>query len=304
MHKIYTRKKFWLFVMPMLLLYSVFIVYPLAAAFFLSFTDYRGIGGFNWNSFGNYLRLAKDPYFFLALKNSLVCAAAMLVLVLPLSFLLALWLNKENRRNAVYKVVIFAAYVIPGVLTALIWSFILKPNGGLINELLKLIGVKGPLWINSPNGNLTMISVSIICAWSNIGFYMLLWQAGLKSISGEVLDRLKHGLEEQRKDVARQQQEAQSEIRKIFRIILPMLRENMAVICIFILTSALKIYDTVYILTSGGPMHASETIVSYLYSMTFDSMMYGYGMAIAVVEFVIAAAISVLSLLLSKKNAD
>lgn len=290
MHKIYTRKKFWLFVMPMLLLYSVFIVYPLAAAFFLSFTDYRGIGGFNWNSFGNYLRLAKDPYFFLALKNSLVCAAAMLVLVLPLSFLLALWLNKENRRNAVYKVVIFAAYVIPGVLTALIWSFILKPNGGLINELLKLIGVKGPLWINSPNGNLTMISVSIICAWSNIGFYMLLWQAGLKSISGEVLEAAAL--------------DGCTGLSKIFRIILPMLRENMAVICIFILTSALKIYDTVYILTSGGPMHASETIVSYLYSMTFDSMMYGYGMAIAVVEFVIAAAISVLSLLLSKKNAD
>lgn len=290
MHKIYTRKKFWLFVMPMLLLYSVFIVYPLAAAFFLSFTDYRGIGGFNWNNFGNYLRLAKDPYFFLALKNSLVCAAAMLVLVLPLSFLLALWLNKENRRNAVYKVVIFAAYVIPGVLTALIWSFILKPNGGLINELLKLIGVKGPLWINSPNGNLTMISVSIICAWSNIGFYMLLWQAGLKSISGEVLEAAAL--------------DGCTGLSKIFRIILPMLRENMAVICIFILTSALKIYDTVYILTSGGPMHASETIVSYLYSMTFDSMMYGYGMAIAVVEFVIAAAISVLSLLLSKKNAD
>lgn len=290
MHKIYTRKKFWLFVMPMLLLYSVFIVYPLTAAFFLSFTDYRGIGGFNWNSFGNYLRLAKDPYFFLALKNSLVCAAAMLVLVLPLSFLLALWLNKENRRNAVYKVVIFAAYVIPGVLTALIWSFILKPNGGLINELLKLIGVKGPLWINSPNGNLTMISVSIICAWSNIGFYMLLWQAGLKSISGEVLEAAAL--------------DGCTGLSKIFRIILPMLRENMAVICIFILTSALKIYDTVYILTSGGPMHASETIVSYLYSMTFDSMMYGYGMAIAVVEFVIAAAISVLSLLLSKKNAD
>ncbi len=290
MHKIYTRKKFWLFVMPMLLLYSVFIVYPLAAAFFLSFTDYRGIGGFNWNSFGNYLRLAKDPYFFLALKNSLVCAAAMLVLVLPLSFLLALWLNKENRRNAVYKVVIFAAYVIPGVLTALIWSFILKPNGGLINELLKLIGVKGPLWINSPNGNLTMISVSIICTWSNIGFYMLLWQAGLKSISGEVLEAAAL--------------DGCTGLSKIFRIILPMLRENMAVICIFILTSALKIYDTVYILTSGGPMHASETIVSYLYSMTFDSMMYGYGMAIAVVEFVIAAAISVLSLLLSKKNAD
>ena len=290
MHKIYTRKKFWLFVMPMLLLYSVFIVYPLAAAFFLSFTDYRGIGGFNWNSFGNYLRLAKDPYFFLALKNSLVCAAAMLVLVLPLSFLLALWLNKENRRNAVYKVVIFAAYVIPGVLTALIWSFILKPNGGLINELLKLIGVKGPHWINSPNGNLTMISVSIICAWSNIGFYMLLWQAGLKSISGEVLEAAAL--------------DGCTGLSKIFRIILPMLRENMAVICIFILTSALKIYDTVYILTSGGPMHASETIVSYLYSMTFDSMMYGYGMAIAVVEFVIAAAISVLSLLLSKKNAD
>ena len=136
-----------MFVLPLLLFYTAFIVYPLVMCLFYSFTDYRGLGGLNWNQFANYIRLAKDQYFWLSVRNSMICAVALFVLVIPLSFLYALWLNKQTKRNAVYKVIIFASYVIPGVLCGLLWSFLLKPNNGLINSILTLLNIKGPVWI-------------------------------------------------------------------------------------------------------------------------------------------------------------
>lgn len=288
-HKIYTKQKFWLFAAPLLLFYKAFIIYPLIMCLVYSFTGYRGIGALEWNNFANYTRLIHDRYFWLSVRNSLICAVSLFLFVIPLSFLYALWLNKQRKRNTVYKVIIFASYVIPGVLCGLLWSFILKPNNGLINSLLALIGVKGPAWIGA-NGILSPISFSMVCAWSSMGFYMSLWQAGLKSIPADVLEA--------------SSLDGCTGTSQIFRIILPMLRENVTSICIFVLTAALKIYEVVYILTGGGPAHASETIVSYLYTTTFDGMLYGYGMTIAVAEFVFAALISLLSMRLSRRNAD
>lgn len=256
---------------------------------FYSFTDYRGLGGLNWNNFANYVRLANDQYFWLSVRNSMICAVALFVLVIPMSFLYALWLNKQTKRNAVYKVIIFASYVIPGVLCGLLWSFLLKPNNGLINSILALLNIKGPVWIGG-KGILSPISFSMVCAWSSMGFYMSLWQAGLKSISGDVLEAAAL--------------DGCVGVSQIFRIILPMLKENVVSICIFVLTAALKIYEVTFILTGGGPAHASETIVSYLYTTTFDGMQYGYGMTIAVAEFIFAALISLLSISLSRKKVD
>lgn len=278
-----------MFVLPLLLFYTAFIVYPLVMCLFYSFTDYRGLGGLNWNQFANYIRLAKDQYFWLSVRNSMICAVALFVLVIPLSFLYALWLNKQTKRNAVYKVIIFASYVIPGVLCGLLWSFLLKPNNGLINSILTLLNIKGPVWIGG-KGILSPISFSMVCAWSSMGFYMSLWQAGLKSISGDVLEAASL--------------DGCVGASQIFRIILPMLKENVVSICIFVLTAALKIYEVTFILTGGGPAHASETIVSYLYTTTFDGMQYGYGMTIAVAEFIFAALISLLSISLSRKKVD
>lgn len=236
-HKIYTKQKFWLFAAPLLLFYTAFIIYPLIMCLVYSFTGYRGIGALEWNNFANYTRLIHDRYFWLSVRNSLICAVSLFLFVIPLSFLYALWLNKQRKRNTVYKVIIFASYVIPGVLCGLLWSFILKPNNGLINSLLALIGVKGSAWIGA-NGILSPISFSMVCAWSSMGFYMSLWQAGLKSIPADVLEA--------------SSLDGCTGTSQIFRIILPMLRENVTSICIFVLTAALKIYEVVYILTGGG----------------------------------------------------
>ena len=115
-HKIYTKQKFWLFAAPLLLFYTAFIIYPLIMCLVYSFTGYRGIGALEWNNFANYTRLIHDRYFWLSVRNSLICAVSLFLFVIPLSFLYALWLNKQRKRNTVYKVIIFASYVIPGVL--------------------------------------------------------------------------------------------------------------------------------------------------------------------------------------------
>ena len=290
MHKVYTKKRFWLFVAPLFLFYTAFIVYPLIMCAYYSFTGYRALGTAEWNNFANYRRLFTDRYFLNSVRNSLICAAALFLFVIPLSFLFALWLNRHSKRNSVYKVIVFSSYVIPGVLCGLIWSFILKPDNGLFNVILNLFGIKGPMWISGSTGILSSICFAMVCAWSSMGFYMSLWQAGLKSISSDILEA--------------GEMDGCTGISRIFRIILPMLRENVASICIFVLTAALKIYEVVVILTGGGPAHASETIVSYLYVTTFDSMLYGYGMTIAVVEFTFAALISLISIAISRKNAD
>ena len=276
-----------MFVAPLLFFYTAFIVYPLVMCMFYSFTGYRGLGTITWNNFGNYRRLVQDQYFWLSVRNSLVCAVSLFLFVVPLSFLFALWLNEQRRRNAVYKVIVFASYVIPGVLCGLLWSLLLKPNNGLFNSLLAMLGVKGPVWIGG-KGLLSPISFSLVCAWSSMGFYMSLWQAALKGISHEIIEASAI--------------DGCSRSGQVFRIILPMIRDNIASICIFVLTAALKIYEVVFILTGGGPAHASETIVSYLYVTTFDSMLYGYGMTIAVAEFVFAVLISLVSLAISRRN--
>lgn len=290
-HKVYNTRKFWLFVAPLLLFYTVFIVYPLVMCFFYSMTGYRGLGTAIWNHFNNYKRLFTDRYFWLSLRNSMICAVSLFIFVMPLSFLYAFWLNKQTRRNTVYKIIIFASYVIPGVLCGLLWSFILKPNNGLINSVLRLAGLDALCldWIGG-KGILSPISFSMVCAWSSMGFYMSLWQAGLKSIPGDVLEA--------------SALDGCTKSKQIFKIILPMLRDNVVSIMIFILTAALKIYEVVFILTGGGPAHASETIVSYLYVTTFDSMLYGYGMTIAVMEFLFAMLITLLSISLSRRKDD
>ena len=163
-------------------------------------------------------------------------------------------------------------------------------NAG-ISEGQDILGQRiatGPSACSTAQSRHSSISFSLVCAWSSMGFYMSLWQAALKGISHEIIEASAI--------------DGCSRSGQVFRIILPMIRDNIASICIFVLTAALKIYEVVFILTGGGPMHASETIVSYLYVTTFDSMLYGYGMTIAVAEFVFAVLISLVSLRISRRN--
>lgn len=288
MQHIYTKKKFIGFVFPMFFMYTLLFILPLFVAFYYSFTTYSGIGEAVWNNFKNYKLLLTDKLMYKSLRNTLIMAVMNTILTMPISFFLALAMAKTCRKNTVYKTILFAPYVIPGAISGLIWLFILDPYTGLLNSALRAVGldVLALKWIGGTQ--LSPYSISIVCVWGGMGFYMILWQLGIKNISGDVLEAsLIDGC---------------SKWQQITRVMLPMLRDTIFSIAIFILTGALKIYDYVYILTGGGPNHSSESLVSYMYATTFTDKMVGYGMAIAVVEFVIAIVVTIFMQYLSRRN--
>lgn len=288
MKYVYTRKRCLLLVLPLFIVYTLYTTWPMVQSLYYSFTSYRGLGQPQWNNFANYERLFRDRFLVIALKNTGVTALAMLVFLLPLSFIIAYSLRKACMRNTVYRTIVFAPYIVPGTLTGLLWYFLLNPSFGMFNSVLSLMGLPGIMWIGGKH--LSPISYALACAWANMGFYVCLWNVALKSISSEVLEA---GLID-----------GCTGWQQISKIILPILRENIGSMCILILTSALKVYEMVYVLTGGGPNRSSETIISYMYSTTFDGQTYGYGMTLGMVQFVIAVCITLVSLAISRKKED
>lgn len=286
MKYIYTRKKCILLVLPLLVLYTLYTTWPMVVSIYYSFTSYRGVGTAQWNNFANYRRLVTDKYVWLSLKNTLVTAAVMLLILLPISFLIAYNIQKKNLRNKIYLSVVFSSYIVPGTLSSLLWYFMLNPSFGLFNAVLAKLGLPQVMWIGGMQ--LSPISYAMAAAWCNVGFYVCLWNVALKSIPSEVIEAsIVDGC---------------NRWQQIRAIVLPLVMENIGSMCILILTSALKIYELVYVLTGGGPNHASETIMSYMYTTTFTAQTYGYGMTIGVAEFILAVIVTMISLKISKKE--
>ena len=290
MHHIYTRKRFFLLVGPMTLFYVAFLFIPILIAFFLSLTSYRGLGTPQFNNFENYARMIQDKFVWISIFNTLKSTITVLVLAIPISFFIALYVNKPYRRNQVYKAIIFSPYIIPGVICGLLWLFIFDPSFGLLNNFFGLIGLDFLRleWIGGRY--LTPYSAGIIDVWRFTGFNVAVWSMGMKGLPGDVL-------EASLIDGANNRQ-------RIIYVTLPLLKDTLVTLVILTITGTFKIFDTVHQLTGGGPNHVSETIVSYMYQLSFLSRLYGYGMSIATFEFFIAITLTLLVMFFTRRRID
>ena len=193
---------------------------------------------------------------------------------------MALAIQKKSVKTGIYRVIYFLPYTLGGAIVALMWRFIFDPNMGILNYVLRMLGISTDklLWIGGPS--LSPVSFSVITIWALSGFCMILWTNGLKQIAGDIIEA----------SVI----DGATKSQQVFLVMLPNMKSTIQTVLILIYTTALKLFDYVYILTSGGPNHASESIVSYMYNMTFGSRLYGYGSAIAVIELIVAVTGSLL----------
>ena len=264
-------------ILPSLLLYTVFIIIPIGMAVWYSFTKYSGLGRPVFNGLANYKRLVSDPLFWRSLKNTMEMFVPAFVLLLVLSFLLALLLNKKIKGSDFAKSMIFSPAIIAPIICGIIWVYILDPNIGIINNILDLIGASGlkQEWIGGDK--LSPFSVAIIYFWQQLGYLTTIFIAGLKMIPGEIFEAAEI--------------DGASEKQRIWYIIIPMMKSNISTVSILIITGVFKIFELVQQTTGGGPNHLSETLVTYSYSMTFSSGDYGYGMSLATVTFIVSLII-------------
>lgn len=264
-----------LFLTPAFLVYTLFLIIPIGVTVYYSFTDFSGIGKESFIGFQNYERMFDDKLFFISLKNTLIVLLVSTVILISVSFLVALMLNCAFKGNNVAKAMIFSPYIIAPIIAGTIWMFILNPEFGLINEFLEKIGL-GALkqeWIGGKT--LTPWSVGFVFTWQVLGFHATIFLAGMKMIPGDIYEAASI--------------DGASRTQQTWFVTIPMLKETFVINVVLMITGALKIFELVYQLTGGGPNHLSDVLVSYMYYVVFTSSQYGYGMAIAV--FILAVSI-------------
>lgn len=276
------------FLVPTLLVYVVFIILPIFIAIGYSFTRYSGIGKARFIGLDNYKRLFHDQLFWKSLQNTAIIFVLASVLLLVLSFLLALLLNNKLKFADTSKALVFSPAIIAPIIVGIIWVYILDPKIGVINNILRSIGA-GSLakqWIGGTV--LSPYSMAIIYFWQQLGYLTTIFIAGLKMIPEGVLEAVKV--------------DGANAVQRVFYVIIPMMRSSISTVIVLIITGIFKIFEIVQQTTGGGPNHMSETLVTYSYSMTFQSSEYGYGMSIATVTFLISLGITGIYFLFSKER--
>lgn len=275
---------------PTLLVYSVYIILPIAIAIYYSFTKYSGIGKPKFTGLKNYIRLFQDQLFWSSFKNTMVMFILAFVLLLTLSFLIALLLNNKLKAVDFSKAMIFSPAIIAPIIVGIIWVYILDPNIGIINNVLDAIGADSlkQTWIGGEK--LSPYSIAIIYFWQQLGYLVTIFIAGLKMIPTDVLEAVKI--------------DGANTIQEIRYVTIPMMRTTISTVAVLIITGVFKIFEIVQQTTGGEPNHLSETLVTYSYAQTFSSSDYGYGMSLATVTFLISLIITAIYTTVTRERAE
>ena len=272
-----------LFLAPSLAGILVFVAGPILASIGISFTDYDGFDRFRlsifreyWVGLDNYQRMLTDPRLLRSAGQTLLYTLVTVPATLAIALVAAVGLNKPLRGISVLRTFYFIPLVTSGVAIALTWRWIFNPQVGPINALLDLIGVSGPGWLTSSAWALPAVMITGI--WADLPFATIVFLAGLQSIPHTYYEAA---------DL-----DGASASQKFFHITVPLVSATTFLVLVLSLISALQVFTTVYVMTQGGPVDATNVVVHFLFEQ-FRFTYYGYASAIAWVLF---AAIFALTL--------
>jgi putative chitobiose transport system permease protein len=266
----------YLFMLPALAIFAVFIFYPAVRIFTLSFTRYSFVTEPEWIGLANYIRLFSDQTFLFALLNSflyLLVTPFLIVISLAVAFLL----DAKVRGIKFFRALYFLPVVTPMIVVGIIWQWLLNEDVGLINYMLIASGIteQKVYWLTSYPLNL--FSVMFVTAWKGLGYYAVIFLAGLLTIPKEV-------------DEASAIDGANL-FQQLIYVKLPMMKPTIALVAIISSIAALKVFDELYVMIQGAPS-AQKTLVPLIYQVAFMDFQLGYAAAISVVLFVVTLMFS------------
>lgn len=257
----------YLFILPYLLFFGVFIAYPLGFAFYLTVH--------NWNivrperpfvGTRNYEILFSDPLFWKALSNTAVFLAVHIPLQIAIALLLSVVLNQQIRARGLFRTAFFLPYVTSGAIISLVWLR-LYADDGLLNQLLQSLSLGAVGWLSDPS--VAMVSIAVMATWKNVGYYLMIFLASLQSIPAQLY-------EEAYLNGANAWQR--------FRYItFPLLNPAFILVVILSTIGGFSLFVEPFVMTGGGPLDATLSLVLYLYQQAFQFLRMGYAATIGVV---------------------
>ena len=274
------------FLLPNIIGFLLFILIPVIASFVMSFTSWNGFGKIDFIGFANYKQLIHDANFRISFFNSILFMLISVPITLFISILIAVALNHGVRFVKVFRTAVFLPYVTATIAVAAVWQLIFNPSLGPINGSLMKLGIEQPPgWLSSPTW--ALISVSIVYIWHSVGYYMILFLAGLQNIPDYLYEAA--------------ELDGAGKISKFFHITIPMLSPVLFFTTIIGVINSFKVFDLIYVLTGGGPGRSTHVMVYDIYNTAFKQFEYGYASAMAYVLFLLILIISLIQFRGQKK---
>ena len=274
----------WAFAAPFMILFGIFLAFPIIAAFLLSFTsfglrDLQNPVGTSFVGLQNYMDLFSDAKFWKSLTNTFYFVVVGVPVTLAFGLLIANALNKGvTRFRTAFRVGYYLPVITSIVAIAVVWRFLLNPDVGLINMALAAVGIDGPAWLADPA--LAMPSIIAMAVWRNLGFAMIVFLAGMQAIPASLYEAASI-------DGAGRWQSFRS-------ITVPLLRPTILFMTVITTIGYLQLFEEPFVMTAGGPLDATLSVTMYMYQQGFTFFHQGYASAIAYVLFLIVAIIAFL----------
>lgn len=275
----------YLFLTPNILGFLFFTAIPVVAALVLSFFSWKLLNKPEFIGLENYRNLLfNDPLFIDVIKNTLYYVGVYLPLNIIIAICIALWLCTITRASGLFRTIFFLPVLAPTVAGAFIWKYMLRPEG-LVNQMLGWFHINGPNWLGDPQ--FAMLGIIIMCVWKQFGYNMVIFIAGIQAIPKQLYEAAKI--------------DGANGWKRFWYITLPLLSPALFFGTVMTVITSFQVFDQALIMTGGGPVNATNTIVMYIYQTGFQNFSMGYSASIAMLLFGVIFVVTMIQMQFQKK---
>lgn len=280
MFKYYGKIAPYLFLLPAVIVLSVFFFIPFFQTIILSFQDYsNSIYNAGFAGLKNYIDIIHNPVFYKVMLNTIIYLAVAVPVLAIIPLFLAILINQKIKGITLYKILIYLPVIVSIVVAAIAFKW-LYTEQGILNYLLNIFHIQPVGWLTDPK--YAIYSVIIVTIWKGVGYYMMIYLAALMSVPKELYEAC---------DI-----DGAEFFTKHFTVTVPHIMPAIALVTTISSISAMKIFAEIYVMTKGGPLNSTKTIVYYIYEKAFENLDLGYASAMAVILLCIVMVFSLINI--------
>lgn len=286
MFKYYGKFAPYLFLLPAGIILLVFFFIPFFQTVILSFQDYsNNIYNADWVGLANYWQIFKNPIFYKVMLNTFIYLLVAVPILAIIPLFLAILINQKIRGITLYKILIYLPVIVSIVVAAIAFKWIYAEQG-VLNYLLSVFHIPAIGWLTDPK--YAIYSVILLTIWKGIGYYMMIYLAALMSVPKELYEAC---------DI-----DGAGFLRKHLTVTVPHIMPTIALVTTISSISAMKIFAEIYVMTKGGPLNSTKTIVYYIYEKAFENLDLGYASAMSVVLLAVVMVFSLINICCFERN--
>lgn len=275
-------------ILPSYLIFLIFMFIPIVLTLIYSFTNYDFYKTMDFIGIHNFVRLFKDPVFLIALRNTFIYSMCTIIPQIVFGLIMAVILNEKVFGQKFHRVALYIPYVASMVSISMIWMWIYDPALGILNQALMTLGFNPQKWLF--NLNLALFSIIMMSVWKMVGYNMIIYLAALQQIPKQLYEAATI--------------DGASKLQQFFKITIPMLKPTTFFLFVISCVISFNVFEQVNIMTSGGPMYATTTVVHQIYERAFTNFQMGYASSMALFLLIFTITITMLNFRYGKKGTD